>query len=236
MGSGDQTTQTWVIRQAGERRARLARERLGGHTDRVRGLGPGLPRGTLALHVPIVPIVPVPVPTIGGERGPDAVPAALGRGALVDRGDDGLCIGPVVRSQDKGCVRGRRGKLRRGRDERLEIGAFGWRRATGSVTANMARFGIGWFVSLYEVRKKDEISKTARSAPAPSDDRQNGRRTDGWIVEDDEKGGIVDPLDLEAAPLVFEFSKGSMDVPRLELGRETRQREDAGNAGGERHC
>ena len=59
---------------------------------------------------------------------------SLGRGALVDRGDDVLCVRSIVWLQDKGCVGGRRGELRWGRDERLEIGAFGWRRVTRRVT------------------------------------------------------------------------------------------------------
>jgi len=71
--------------------------------------------------------------------------------------------------------------------------------------------------------------------PAAGNNGRDDRRTNDWIAEDDEEGGIVDPLDLEAAPLIFKFGEGSLDVSCLELGRETREREDAGNAGGERH-
>jgi len=67
-------------------------------------------------------------------------------------------------------------------------------------------------------------------------DGRETRRTDDWIAEDDEEGGIIDPLDLEAAALVFEFGEGGLDVPSLELGWKTRERENARNAGGERHC
>ena len=110
-----------MTRQAGKRWTRLAREGICRDTDRLHGLGLVLPRGTLALRVPIS----VPTAGVGGERGPGTVPASLRRGALVDRGDDGLCVGSVVWPQDKGCVGGWRGELRWGGDERLEIGAFG---------------------------------------------------------------------------------------------------------------
>lgn len=61
------------------------------------------------------------------------MPASLGRGALVDRGDDGLCVRAVVWPQDKGCIGGWRGELGWRQDERLKIGAFGWRRVTRRV-------------------------------------------------------------------------------------------------------
>jgi hypothetical protein len=227
-----------VVRQAGERRARLARDGLGWDDDRVRGRGLALPRGALALHMPgPIPIpvpVPVPIPVrpaaarVGGEGGPDAVPpTALGRGALVDRGDDGLGVGPVVRPQDQGGVRGGRGELWRGRDERLEIGAFSWRHVTQGSTKIRGGFASLVSEGLRRVWKNKEISRTHAG--------RKERRTDDGITEDDEEGGIVDPLDLEAAAVVFKLGEGGLDVPRLELGWETREREDAGNAGGERH-
>ena len=131
MSRRDQTTKGRVIRQGGQRWARFARERLRRDTDRIPGLGLVLPRVTLALRMPIS----VPTAGAGNKRGPGTVAASLGRGALVDRGDNGLCVRSVVWLQDKGYVGGWRGELRWGRDERLKIGAFGWRRVTRRVTA-----------------------------------------------------------------------------------------------------
>lgn len=119
-----------MIRQGGKRWARLTGKWLRRDTDRIPDLGLVLPRGTLALHVPIS----IPSTGVGRKRWPGPVTTSLGRGALVDRGDDGLCVRSVVWLQDKGCVGGWRGELRWGRDERLKIGTFGWRRVTRRVT------------------------------------------------------------------------------------------------------
>ena len=129
MSRGDQTTKGRVTRQTGKCWARFTRKRLRRDTDRIHGLGFAFPRSTLTLHVPIS----VPTAGVGGERWPGTVPASLGRGALVDRGDDRLRVRSVVWPQDQGCIGGWRGELRWGQDERLKIGAFGWRRVTRRV-------------------------------------------------------------------------------------------------------
>ena len=75
--------------------------------------------------------------------------------------------------------------------------------------------------SLYQVPwKKIKSARRPHGVPPVGDNGRDNRRTYDWIIEDDEKGSIVDPLDLEATPLVFKFGEGSLDVPRLELGRE----------------
>ncbi|SRR5258706_671834 len=131
MSRRDQTTKGRVIRQAGKRWAWFARKRLRRDTDRIPSLGLVLPHSTLALRMPIS----VPTAGVGDKRGPGTVATSLGRSALVDRGDDGLCVRSVVWLQDKGYVGGWRGELRWGRDERLKIGAFGCGRVTRRVRA-----------------------------------------------------------------------------------------------------
>jgi hypothetical protein len=91
------------------------------------------------------------------------VGTSLGRGALVDRGDNGLCVGPVVRSQDQGCVGGWRSELRWGRDERLEVGAFGWRPVAGSVTTIVASLTSG---GLYNGITKTRIRRNQQNSHA----------------------------------------------------------------------
>ena len=87
-----------MIRQARKRGARLAWQRLCWKTDRINDLGLALPRGTLALDVPIS----VPTAGVCGERRPGTMTASLRRGALIDGGNDRLCVGPIIRFQYEG--------------------------------------------------------------------------------------------------------------------------------------
>lgn len=51
--------------------------------------------------------------------------------------------------------------------------------------------------------------------------------TDAGIIKDNQKTGVVPPLDLEPPVHVFVIGKGCLDVLRLEFFGEASQKEDA---------
>jgi len=69
---------------------------------------------------------------------------------------------------------------------------------------------------------------------------ENGRRKgkcmeisafgDCGILEDNQEARIVDPLDLKPSTDVFPLCESGLDIPRLQLFRETGKRENACDA------
>jgi len=69
---------------------------------------------------------------------------------------------------------------------------------------------------------------------------ENGRRkgkcveisafSDCGILEDNQEARIIDPLDLESSADVFPLYKRGLNIPRLQLLRETGERKNPGDA------
>jgi len=57
--------------------------------------------------------------------------------------------------------------------------------------------------------------------------------SDSRVLEDDEKTGVVLPLDFEAPILVLKLCEGTLDVLRLEFLGKSGQIKNAGNRGRE---
>lgn len=53
---------------------------------------------------------------------------------------------------------------------------------------------------------------------------------DSSVLEDDQEAGIVDPLDLKPSTDVFPLCESGLDIPRLQLFRESSKRKNACDA------